>query len=73
MKSGSQQQIGGGSNNLSEKDKMYDEMYANSASTSLDLNPSNYPKKYHKFVGELGVLMENIQLGNVKYNFFIHF
>ena len=31
---------------------MYDEIYANSASTSLDLNPNSYPKKYHKFVGE---------------------
>jgi hypothetical protein len=44
---------------------MYDEIYANSASTSLDLNPNSYPKKYHKFVGELEVLMENIMLGNV--------
>lgn len=46
---------------------MYDVIYADSASTSLDLNPSSYPKKYNKFVGELAVLMENIQLGNVLY------
>jgi hypothetical protein len=44
---------------------MYDEIYANCATTSLDLNPNSYPKKYNKFVGELSVLMENIQLGNV--------
>lgn len=40
-------------------------MYANSASTALDLNPNSYPKKYQKFVGELSILMENIMLGNV--------
>jgi hypothetical protein len=33
-------------------------------STVLDLTPTNYPKKYQKFVSELVVLQENIRLSN---------
>lgn len=36
-----------------------------SSSVKLDLNPDNYDKKYKKFVGELSVLLDNINLANV--------
>lgn len=48
---------------------MYDDSIFNSNSASLDLNPTNFPKKYQKFVGELNVLLENVKLGNVNNNF----
>jgi hypothetical protein len=62
---GSQVQNNNSNNNFSEE-QFQDQAFAYSANVNLDLNPDNYDKKYKKFVSELTVLLDNINLANVK-------
>jgi hypothetical protein len=46
-------------------DNIYNESSGHEASNlNIDLNPENYEKKYKKFVSELSVLIDNINLAN---------
>lgn len=52
-------------NNNFNDDQFQDQAFAYSTNVNLDLNPDNYDKKYKKFVTELTVLLDNINLANV--------
>lgn len=49
---------------LNEENLKYNRPMDYIQNVKLDLNPHNYPKKYHKFVPELVEVLENIKLAN---------
>jgi hypothetical protein len=47
---------------------VFNEVSSTNLKTKFDLNPSGYPDKYKKFVKELSIILENINLGNEMIN-----
>jgi hypothetical protein len=46
--------------------------HVNTKVIKLDLNPNKFEKKFHKFISDLEILIENLTLSNVSYNYFLY-
>jgi hypothetical protein len=42
-----------------------DNLHVNNKKINLDLNLNKFPKKFHKFIGDLEILIDNLTLCNV--------